>query len=255
MWFGNWESDSGQCYSGGTRMGSGQPGASVSVPFTGTGVVLVYFAHHDHGIAEVSIDGIPYPDIDMYAPEGRCQAETTIATDLLPSEHVLTITVSGRKNPSSSGLFVVVDALKVIPADPPHLGGNLISGSVYLQPPPPWMGEPGSGITHLVPDDHPTIQAAIDSAEHGDIVVVVPGTYQENITLGGKEIILTSQNPDDQEIVEATIIEAAQAHPVVSFTDRETTRAAPTGFTYETPWNRGDQHRWRQPHHSQQYHS
>jgi parallel beta-helix repeat protein len=239
VWTGDWESDSGECYSGGTRMGSGQPGARVSVQFTGTGVVLIYFAHDDHGIAEVSIDGIPYSDIDMYAPEGRCRAETTIANDLLPSAHTLTISVSGRKNPSSSDVFVVVDALNIIPADPPQMGGNVISGSVHVQSPSPWTGEPGTRTTRLVPAEYPTIQEAIGSAEHGDMVVVAPGTYRENIVFRGKEIVLTSQNPEDRDVVGATIIEARESRPVVSFQDGETTKAVLRGFTLRNPMGSG----------------
>ncbi|MBT8486771.1 MAG: hypothetical protein KJO43_14415, partial [Phycisphaerae bacterium] len=39
-----------------------------------------------------------------------------------------------------------------------------------------------------VPDDFPTIQAAIDAAVDGDQVLVSPGTYLEQIDLLGKAI-------------------------------------------------------------------
>ena len=38
---------------------------------------------------------------------------------------------------------------------------------------------PSSAGTHVVPDQYPTIQAAIDAAEPGTIVLVKPGVYQE----------------------------------------------------------------------------
>jgi fructose-specific component phosphotransferase system IIB-like protein len=61
--------------------------------------------------------------------------------------------------------------------------------------------------TRLVPADHATIQQAINDSNDGDIIIVDPGTYHENINFSGKNIVLTSTDPNDPEIVTATIID------------------------------------------------
>jgi pectin methylesterase-like acyl-CoA thioesterase len=59
------------------------------------------------------------------------------------------------------------------------------------------------GATLLVPEDFPTIQAAVDAAAADDAVLVAPGTYTENVTLRanievrGSETARTLLAPDD----------------------------------------------------------
>jgi parallel beta-helix repeat protein len=82
-----------------------------------------------------------------------------------------------------------------------------------------------------VPQDHVSIQDAIEVATDGDVIVVSPGTYRENIDFWGKDISLQSTNPEDPEIVAATIIDGGSNGSVVTFRSGETVRARLAGFT------------------------
>jgi hypothetical protein len=62
-----------------------------------------------------------------------------------------------------------------------------------------------------VQSEYPTIQAAINAASDGDIVIIVPGTYTDygnyNLDFGGKAITVRGTDPNDPEVVSATVID------------------------------------------------
>ena len=102
---------------------------------------------------------------------------------------------------------------------------------------------PALAEIRLVPEEYSTIQAAIDNCNHGDTVIVSPGTYVERINFSGRNIILRSNEPNNPGIVSATIIECPQPEAVrrgqapenkgsvITFENGETSQAVLTGFT------------------------
>ncbi len=54
--------------------------------------------------------------------------------------------------------------------------------------------------------DFQTIQDAIDNSWHGDTIIVMPGTYEEQIALGGRRITVRSEDPEDPNVVTNTVI-------------------------------------------------
>jgi len=86
-------------------------------------------------------------------------------------------------------------------------------------------------VTRLVPGDYPTIQEAIQQSNNGDTVVVEPGTYIETINFLGKNITVTGTDPNDPDIVAATVINGDREGSVVTFDSGETSEAVLTGFT------------------------
>lgn len=55
---------------------------------------------------------------------------------------------------------------------------------------PSSTGDPGEGSVLAVPDDFETIQAAVDAAAPGDLVLISPGTYEEAVTVETEEIVI-----------------------------------------------------------------
>jgi hypothetical protein len=95
-----------------------------------------------------------------------------------------------------------------------------------------------AGRTRHVPAEYPTIQAAIDSAEPGDTVLVAPGHYVENIRFQGKGIVVASEyiRSHDPAVIGRTVIDGSRPrHPdtasVVLMIDQEDTTAKLIGFT------------------------
>ncbi|MEQ8763363.1 MAG: right-handed parallel beta-helix repeat-containing protein [Planctomycetota bacterium] len=85
---------------------------------------------------------------------------------------------------------------------------------------------PAFGSDIRVPQDHPTIQAAIAAAINGDTVLVDPGTYTENIDFQGKAITVRSTRGPS-----VTIIDGGASGPVVTFANFEGSGSVIDGFT------------------------
>ena len=90
----------------------------------------------------------------------------------------------------------------------------------------------------LVPSEYATIQAAIDTASNGDVIVVSNGTYLENISFLGKSITVTSMykitlNRDDiiNTIIDGSSPTSPQEGSVVKFDNGENRDAILNGFT------------------------
>jgi hypothetical protein len=58
---------------------------------------------------------------------------------------------------------------------------------------------PARAAVLRVPGDAPTIQAAVDAAESGDVVLIAPGEYREAVTVRGKALTLASRFLESQD--------------------------------------------------------
>ena len=87
------------------------------------------------------------------------------------------------------------------------------------------MDDPQCGNIHI-PADYPTIQAGIDAAQEGVLILVSPGTYMENIDFRGKTLTVRSEQGVDD-----TVIDGSQTVNVVTFEWGETRETVIDGFT------------------------
>ena len=89
----------------------------------------------------------------------------------------------------------------------------------------------GFGAIRRVPSEYSRIQEAINACDNGDTVLVAPGVYFETINFGGKDITVTSTDPNDPKVVGYTVLNGDNDGTVVTFENGETSAAVLTGFT------------------------
>jgi len=98
------------------------------------------------------------------------------------------------------------------------------------------VAAPAGAATVHVPGDRPTIQDAIESAFDGDVIVVAPGTYRDNLDFAGKQCTVRSSHGFDSTI----LIPLLSGTPMVKFVSGEGDRSVIEGFTIQGgPGSRG----------------
>ncbi len=92
-----------------------------------------------------------------------------------------------------------------------------------------------TGVVHNQDQDiwYTSIKDAIDDANNGDEIVIYPGTYEPILPafFYGKEIIVRSTDPNDWNVVAATVIDGSTAGTLFVFTDQEDANTVLSGLT------------------------
>jgi parallel beta-helix repeat protein len=79
------------------------------------------------------------------------------------------------------------------------------------------------------------IRYAISEAAWGDEIILSQGLYLENISLGGKNLVFRSTDPDNPAVVAATVLAGGGNGPVVTFAAGEDATCILSGFTITGP--------------------
>jgi hypothetical protein len=113
QWTGEWMVNNNGVHSGGSAKLSMTAGSSATLTFTGTSVSWIAYRDQWSGIAGVTVDGVFVGEIDTYASPSKARASVYTVTGLTNGQHTITVFVMGRKNPSSGGSWIWVDAFDV----------------------------------------------------------------------------------------------------------------------------------------------
>jgi len=98
-----------------------------------------------------------------------------------------------------------------------------------------FVGVCSAGTIYLNPGPGTPIQTAINNSNNGDVIIVQPGLYVENINMAGpagvpKAIPLQSTDPGDPAIVTTTIIDGGGAGSVITCNSGEGPKTIISGF-------------------------
>jgi hypothetical protein len=102
-----------------------------------------------------------------------------------------------------------------------------------------WLPTPAAGAEVIPVSAGESIQAAIDRADVGDVILVGPGVYRENLILRGEDLILRSSAGSA-----ATVLDGGGVAPVLRVMNGETAATRIEGFTIR---NGGKLREWPYP--------
>jgi len=76
-----------------------------------------------------------------------------------------------------------------------------------------------------------SVQAAIDASSTGDVIILDPGMYNENINIGGKDVTLRSISPRSLDSITTTILNGNALDSVITFAGTESPLCIIEGVT------------------------
>ena len=148
---------------------TGTTNGSVTFKFNGTKIEYYGEKGPTHGKVAVSINGGTEKIIDLYQAAFKQQVKLFTKDSLTQEVHTFKLRCTGTKNASSTGVYALIDYLKVFN-----------QGFVPdITPPEPPNPEPPD-VDKVVPIGQ-SIKAAVESSTSGTTVGLLEGNYTENL--------------------------------------------------------------------------
>jgi len=145
--------------------------------------------------------------------------------------------ISGSITDQTDEVVLTVDTTGLVAGDY-NCGFTVSAAEATNSPQTAWV-HLHIGEELFVPSQYPTIQSAIDNSREFDTIMVAPGRYYEHIEVGGRNIVITSTDPDDPGVVGDTVIDAEHIAPVVTFSGNEPADCRLEGLTLTGGYNSG----------------
>ena len=82
-----------------------------------------------------------------------------------------------------------------------------------------------------IPSDYSSIQEAVFKSFPHEEIIIHTGSYHENIHIPGKNLVLRGTDPEDEAVVDATIINGESLNAVITFTGVENETSILKGLT------------------------
>lgn len=111
--------------------------------------------------------------------------------------------------------------------------GGSSKDSIFISVEDDYAGNIPSHLIVVPSFSFPTIQSAINGSTEGDTVLIMPGTYYENLDMGGKNIILTGLHILEEEplYIKNTIVDGQGKWSVIVINKGETEDCIISGLT------------------------
>lgn len=141
----------------------------------------VTFVNEGRNIHNAADSGGAWSTLDSFGSLSMGPGDSTEITFTKPGEYLFICSFH-----SANGVGMVATLVVREPGSPEPIR--------TATPDPDQPSADFSGTTRHVPADYPTIQSAVDAAGQGDLVLIAPGTYREEVAVTTENLVIRGED-------------------------------------------------------------